>query len=332
MKKLVFLNWMMVLLAAGCDTRPCESRLTDSPEIQLELVDMGAAMMACQSVMDVQNLLNNELSFSKVFFDVDQYPKTQIIAERLFRLISDPYIDTLYHEIRVEYGDFSETKQSLENAFANIKRSYPLFAPPKVYIAFSGFYKDLFVSDSLLVIGLDYFLPMDAKYKPHVQQVPEYIQRRYNKKHLVSIIAGFYIGLLTKVDYSENTLIAEMIDYGKSYYFRERVLPCTPDHLIIGFDEKSMNDVKKNVKTIWSHFLSKDLIYETNHTIKTKYIGERPNVPEIGDQCPGRVGRWLGWEIVRAYMLNNPDVTLQQLMSSTRYKKMFLSSGFNPMR
>ena len=55
-------------------------------------------------------------------------------------------------------------------------------------------------------------------------------------------------------------------------------------------------------------------MYESSHFIKNKYVNERPNVTEIGNECPGRIGQWLGWKIVNAYMKNNPEVTLQELM------------------
>jgi hypothetical protein len=59
-------------------------------------------------------------------------------------------------------------------------------------------------------------------------------------------------------------------------------------------------------------------------------MGERPNVYEIGEKCPGRIGAWVGWEIVRAYMANNPRVTLQELMEEDNPKKIFTLSKYRP--
>ncbi|MDQ4140161.1 MAG: gliding motility lipoprotein GldB, partial [Bacteroidota bacterium] len=63
-----------------------------------------------------------------------------------------------------------------------------------------------------------------------------------------------------------------------------------------------------------------------------KYLEDRPTVPEIDAKCPGRIGRWVGWQIVRIYMEENPDVTLQQLMAEKDAQKIFNESHYKPKR
>ena len=63
---------------------------------------------------------------------------------------------------------------------------------------------------------------------------------------------------------------------------------------------------------------------------KKHYVEERPSIPEIGNKCPGRIGQWLGWKIVKAYMKNNPDVSLADLMAEKDAKKIFDHSRFKP--
>ena len=63
-----------------------------------------------------------------------------------------------------------------------------------------------------------------------------------------------------------------------------------------------------------------------------KYIGERPNIPEIGKQCPGRIATWVGWQIVRKYMEEHPQVSLQQLMEEKDAQKIFQQSKYKPRR
>ena len=93
-----------------------------------------------------------------------------------------------------------------------------------------------------------------------------------------------------------------------------------------------MADIHYNEGKIWAHFIEKSLLYETNHFKIIKYTGERPNIPEIGKQCPGRIATWVGWQIVRKYMAENPNVTLQQLMQETDAQKIFTQSRYKPKR
>ena len=63
---------------------------------------------------------------------------------------------------------------------------------------------------------------------------------------------------------------------------------------------------------------------------KDKFIAERPKTFEIGQNCPGRIGRWIGWEIVKSYMSNNPETSLNGLMENNNSRKIFERSGFKP--
>ena len=63
--------------------------------------------------------------------------------------------------------------------------------------------------------------------------------------------------------------------------------------------------------------------------VKRKFIGERPNVHEISRDCPGRIGVWIGWQIVESYMENN-NVSIQELLKSTDNDTLFRLSKYKP--
>ncbi|MDF1518362.1 MAG: gliding motility lipoprotein GldB, partial [Lutibacter sp.] len=52
---------------------------------------------------------------------------------------------------------------------------------------------------------------------------------------------------------------------------------------------------------------------------------------DIDKESPGRIGVWLGWQIVSAYMTNNNDVTLQQLLQ-TDAEEIFNKSKYKPKK
>jgi hypothetical protein len=62
-----------------------------------------------------------------------------------------------------------------------------------------------------------------------------------------------------------------------------------------------------------------------------KYIDETPFSKPFGNQSPGRIGQFLGWKIVKAYMENNPDITLNQLMQETDLQMILNKSAFKPI-
>ena len=75
----------------------------------------------------------------------------------------------------------------LSEAFTHIEESFPDFKAPRVAAVVTGFMgPDLVVSDSLIVIGLDYFIGPEAKYRP--RDLPQYILRRYQQAYVVPAI------------------------------------------------------------------------------------------------------------------------------------------------
>jgi uncharacterized protein YjaZ len=51
---------------------------------------------------------------------------------------------------------------------------------------------------------------------------------------------------------------------------------------------------------------------------------------EIDNETPGRVGTWVGWQIVRSFM-NNNDVTLQQALQMDTME-LFQKSKYKPKK
>ena len=59
-------------------------------------------------------------------------------------------------------------------------------------------------------------------------------------------------------------------------------------------------------------------------------MDERPNVFEIGNKCPGRIGAWLGWEIVNEYSKNNGAMSLQEIMANPDAQEILNKAKYNP--
>ena len=91
-----------------------------------------------------------------------------------------------------------------------------------------------------------------------------------------------------------------------------------------------MKDIYFSQEIIWANFIENEVLFDTSHIIRDKFISERPKTLEIGQNCPGRIGRWMGWEIIRSYMLKNTEISLPDLMGNKNAGKIFETSGFKP--
>lgn len=311
----------------SCESN-CEGIAGVDDEINIEHVALEISLKNAKSTDDIISLLKANGIMSDYFLHAQQYPNDTILAKRLFRLTKDSYMDTLFSETADKFSDMPKLLSDFERGFRNIKYYYPDSKIPKLQTIVTGFYNDLYISDSLIVIGLDYFVGKSGSYKPN--DIPEYILTRYEKENLLPIVLSFISNEYNKSDLKHNTLLADMINLGKSYYFVSQMLPCTNESLIIGFSPEEIELVKENQEVIWANLIENEMLYETDNFLKNKFIGERPNVPEINEKCPGRVGAWVGWQIVKSYMESNSDISLNQLMDNDDAHIIFQQARYRP--
>lgn len=301
-------------------------------KIDLEIEQLEDHLLDVKTKAELRTFLQEHPVITEYFLKRSQYPDDSVMMEALFKRFQNPHIDTLQNEIDRIFGDLSELKADLTTAFTHLKYYYPDVKLPRVQTVATGLDNDLFVSDSLIVIGLDYYLGDNAKFRP--LGLYQYILDRYRPGYIVPSIMLLYgiSGQYNKTDVSDKTMLADMIGYGKSFYFAKRMMPCTPDSVLIWYSPEEIEGVRENQDIVWAHFIENQLLYETNHMIKKKYIEERPKTFEIGEKAPGRIATWLGWEIVNQYMEKHEEVSLPELMSISDAKKIFNEANYKPKR
>lgn len=249
----------------------------------------------------------------------------QDLDKENFETLKNPYIDTLYQEV-LELIDAGQLRFDLDRGYQRLATHYPEFEMPKVQTVYSGFGKDIFITDSLLIIGLDYYLGEEASFRPNVY---EYLKSRLTPEHLAPQIMQFTSLKFNKTNQKNRSLLDEMIYYGKALEFSQELLPCVDEHITMGYTPQQMANAYTSEGVIWNYFLDNQLIYSEKPIELTRYIDERPAVPEIDKICPGRIGQWVGWQIVKAYRAET-GVSFKELMEETDAQKILRLSKYRP--
>lgn len=324
--------FLMLIFSFSCQKKGQECVLDNeilAIEIDFELERLEDKFFQARTEDEFLLLLETYPEFAKNYLLVGQYPSKDELVEELMFVNQDSLMVELYEEVKKNFSDFSDLEEKLKTAFKHIKYYYPEFKVPKVYTFVTGFGSDIYLDRDILVIGLDYYLPFEHRFQP--PDLPQYITKRYQKDYLVPMVVMAISSQFNKTDMSQNTLLAEMIYYGKAYHFTKSILPCTPDEFIIGYTQEEVAACFANEEMIWSHFVENDLLFTTNPFEIRKYIGEAPFTDAISPDAPGRLGRWLGWNIVDDYRFNN-KFSLQEVMMESDTEKIFRQSGYKPRR
>ncbi|SFG49404.1 gliding motility-associated lipoprotein GldB [Algoriphagus hitonicola] len=317
----------MVLFACGKKEDSCE--LDDeilSQDLTVEVVRLEDEFFNADNSEEFLYLLEKHPEFTSEYLQADLYPDLNSLSEDLVQVHQDSALRVLYDSVQAEFSDFSDVEKELEQAFKYIKHYFPEFQVPKVYTFVSGFNSDLIVTEELIVIGLDYYLPIDHTFQPDLAR---YMAERYDRPYIVPMIVTAISSFFNETNPQDNTLLAEMIYYGKAYHFTKSIMPCTSDQYIIGYTPEVIAETFSNEEFIWSHFVENELLYETNPFEIRKYIGEAPFTDAISTKAPGRLGRWLGWNIVDDFRFNQ-EVSLDELMANPDAEQIFRQSGYRP--
>lgn len=327
------LAMLMLIFLGSCaseNEEPCVFQPEVSQHAEVEFISLQDSLMNVSSKSDLVALLTRYPVVRDFMFRRSEYPDDSVFVEALYNRLTNPHFDTLRLEVNRVFGDLSALKNQFQEAFTNLKYYYPDFKTPKIQTVISGLIdNDLFVSDSLIIVSLDFFLGKDAKYRPKMYN---YLLRKYDPNDIVpSCLLIYGIGnRFNKIQPSDQTVLADMITYGKAFYFAKHMLPCEPDSVFIWYSPEEISGSRKNEDLIWARFIESQVLFSTNKKVKQDYLGERPVTVQVGEKCPGRIGQWVGWRIINKYAETHPDIKLPELMAIDDAQKIFKESKYKP--
>ncbi len=248
-------------------------------------------------------------------------------------LTGKPFLD-LQSETDSVYPNLEALKPKFEDAFKRIKYEYPKWKEPKIVTYVSGFQVQTPIGTGYVGIGLDMFLGQKSKFYPAlVETVPRYISRRFTTENMVPRV----VEVITREElYPESdhdkSLLAKMIYNGKALYLMKQILPETPDSILIGYSEKQMKWAHSFESDTWAFLLEQELLFNTDYFKIQKYLAEAPFTPGLGNQNDSapKLGLFIGWQIVKRYMVENPTLNMKDLMLEKDEQKILRLAKYRP--
>ncbi|RCW94097.1 gliding motility lipoprotein GldB [Winogradskyella arenosi] len=312
---------------------------------------LAFTFMACEEESKVEAAIANiEVDFKVERFDTDFYKAK---AEDLPQLKTDyPFLfskripdsvwveqlnDTLHDEILTEvnrkYANFDKTSSELKSLFQHLKYYDPVFSVPRV-VTLTNYvqYRDkVVVTDTIALIALDNYLGEDHRFYRD-GNIPLYLSKNFRQEQIVVDLAEAYAEKYT-FQQQRKFLLDEMIYYGKLLYFKDKMIPFKSDAEKIGYTNDQLGWAEANESPMWSYFIEKELLYNTDNKLLSRFITDAPFSKfylELDNESPGQVGQYIGWQIVRAYA----DATGEDLMTILQKEpeEIFTKSKFKPKK
>jgi gliding motility-associated lipoprotein GldB len=244
--------------------------------------------------------------------------------------MQNPLWRELYGEVQKKYADFKPVKEDLNLLFKHIKYYFPKTKTPKVITIISemDYNNKAIYADSLVIISLELYLGKEHKF----YQFPNYIKQNLEQGQIMpDIVSNFSIGKIAPV--SDKNLLSQMVYFGKQMYLKDLLLPDYSDSDKMGYTAEQIKWCQENESYMWRYFIEKEILYSDDQKLQARFINAAPFSKfylEIDNESPGRVGAWIGWQIVRSYMKNN-DVPIADLLK-TDAKEIFKKSKYKPKK
>lgn len=245
--------------------------------------------------------------------------------------LQNPLLQELYGEVKKKYPTNTAFESDLEDLFKRIQYYYPEYKTPKVITLISEVDTDAkaIYADSLVLLSLDTYLGKDHRF---YEGFPKYQRQAFEPSQMMpDLVASFSQGKIASP--TDRSLLGQMIYFGKELYMKDMLLSEATDAAKIEYTEEQLKWCQENEAEIWRYFIDNKLLYDTDTKLMQRFIAVGPYSKfylEIDMESPGRIGQWIGWQIVRSYMKNN-EVTMQKMLAMDA-KEIFDNSKYKPKK
>ncbi|OAD45284.1 gliding motility lipoprotein GldB [Polaribacter atrinae] len=237
----------------------------------------------------------------------------------------------LFLETQKLYSDISPLESELTSLFKHVKYYNKNFKAPNLVTMISNidYNSRVIYADSLLFVSLDVYLGKTHRF---YADYPKYIKENNTKKSIIVDVANSMIEKQL-VSLPNRSFLSKMIHEGKKLYLLDMYLPAVSDQLKIGYPKEKIDWAIENEENIWKYFIEKKLLFSTETPLNKRFLDNAPFSKfylQNDNDSPGRIGVWLGWQIVKSFMQNN-DVSLQELLMID-FEELFQKSNYKPKK
>ena len=333
MKKsiLVILAVLLCACHGGRDYFP-----RDIEEVEVDIVRFDSAQLAVRpdSVkQDIVQLYADYEVFMPMFVEgILRLPveDTAYLCEMYSNFLTDTTMGFAQTNALAQsmFADISKLQKSLNIGFSRLHYLYPEWEIPTVYLFVSGFNSSVMYYENIMGVGVDMYLGSDYPY--YNQVVYNYQKQTMRKECVAGDLLNMYIAYQIPYNSKYNRLLEHMIFRGKQMFLLSQLLPDEPAWEIIGYSKEQWDWCKKYEQAIWNRIMEKRDLFKTESMVRVSYMNDGPFTAEISQESPGRLGIWVGWQIVDSYMRNNENVSIKQLIDEGDAQKILEQSFYKP--
>lgn len=316
---LPFLLLVLVVFSCKTETNKAEEIAKINTDVNIERFDLLLSNITAKELPKLKH--EYPFMFSEKFKDSFWLDK-----------VSDTLQQMLFKEVKTSFKDFTSVENDIESLFNHLSFYFPEFTPPRLITATNDvdYRFKIVVTDTIAIVALDNYLGANHEF---YSNIPRYIRANFEEEQIVVDLAAKYA---EKYIYQaqNKTFLDEMIYFGKQLYFKDVMVPFKTSAERIGYSLEELEWAQINESDIWRNFVENELLFSTDSKLPSRFINPAPfskfYLEGIDKESPGRLGQYIGWQIVRAYMEQN-DVSLKKMLI-TSPEEIFNNTKYKPKK
>ena len=251
-------------------------------------------------------------------------------AARQFLVSYLPIRDSLAQK----YRDLHWLEKELQQQLRYVKYYFPQYKLPPKYVAFIGPFDGpgVAITAYTLAIGLQSYAGKNFSFYltgKGQDMYPQYISRRFEPEYITANCLSAIAEDIAPDSSDGRPLIEQMVTKGRYLWLAGKLMPDAPDSITTGYTQSQLSWCAGNEVAVWNYFLQATDLYTVDPDIIKNYIGEGPKTLGMPDAAPGNIGAWVGWQIVKKYVLGHGGITPAELMR-VPVRTIFEESKYKP--
>ena len=327
---------MLVVLLCGCGNK-YQYIPKDIEALKVEIVRFDSAQLAVRTdsvKQDIEKLYADYEEFMPMYVEgILRIPTedTAYLCEMYAQFLTDTVMGFAQTNAlaKEKFANVDSLQEALNTGFSRLHYLFPDWEiPAKVYLFVSGFNSSVMYYENVMGVGVDMYLGSDYPY--YNQVVYNYQKQTMRKACIAGDLLSMYLAYNIAYNSKYNRLLEHMIFRGKQMFLLGELLPDEPAWEIIGYSKEQWDWCETYEQAIWNSIMEKRDLFKTESIVLNSYMNEGPFTAEISQESPGRLGVWVGWQIVDSYMRNNEQVSIQELISEGDAQKILEQSFYKP--
>lgn len=321
-KKTIALIILITGLFYSCKNNPLDIPLNNpEPSIQFINVDEELSHLSLELVKDKIKELDEKLG--DLFIYELSHNIQQNLDESSYGMVYEFYNSEYIQEIEAEKEKIRKHlpkhEQRVNKAFQYFSHYFGDTLLPDYIFYINKLFTHVTCSENNIAVGLENYISPESEIMKSIpgDQFHQWQRDRMNEKYLERdiLLSWVQVQLFDEID---GNLAEHFIQAGKILYILNAMFPKESEAYVLRYSDEAYDWAVKNEESVWNYLVAEQMLFKSDESVRVNFLNEGPKTVGLADDAPDRVGQYLGYKIVKGYMLKNKTLSLSELLE-TKY-------------